>query len=91
MAKKATLDRKMAAEKLGKVIKTFGDAVSEILDDPELREKAKEFSLSVVDAAAKVVNSRVKDNEVRAKFRDVGQAAQNLGKSITEHFDDAVS
>jgi ribosomal-protein-alanine N-acetyltransferase len=89
MAKKAVYDRKKAAEKLGKVMKTFGDTVSEIFEDPELREKAKEFSLSVVDAAAKVVNSRIKDDEVRAKFKDVGKAAQDLGRSITGHFENA--
>ena len=89
MVKKAVYDRKKAAEKLGKVMKTFGDAVSEILEDPELRDKAKEFSLSVVDAAAKVVNSRIKDDEVRTKFKDVGKAAQDLGRSITDHFENA--
>ena len=87
MVKKEKYDRKMAAEKLGKIIKTFGDTLSEILDDPELREKAKDFSLSVVDSAAKVVNSRVKDDEIRAKFKDVGKAAQSLGKSIADHFE----
>ncbi len=86
MARKVKYDRKMAAVKLGKVMKTFGEAVSEILEDPELREKAKEFSQSLVDAAAKVVESRIKDDEVRAKFQDVGKAAQNLGKTITENF-----
>jgi hypothetical protein len=87
MVKKEKYDRKMAAEKLGKIIKTFGDSVSQILDDPDLREKAKEFSLSVVDSAAKVVNSRVKDDEIRAKFKEVGKAAQSLGKSIADHFE----
>jgi ribosomal-protein-alanine N-acetyltransferase len=89
MEKKAVYDRKKAAEKLGKVMKTFGDTISEIFEDPELREKAKEFSLSVVDAAAKVVNSRIKDDDVRAKFKDVGKAAQDLGRSITDHFENA--
>jgi len=87
MVKKEKYDRKMAAEKLGKIIKTFGDSVSQILDDPDLREKAKEVSLSIVDAAAKVVNSRVKDDEIRAKFKEVGKAAQSLGKSIADHFE----
>ena len=86
MAGKVKYDRKMAAENLGKIIKTFGETVSEILEDPALRKKALEFSQSVVDSAAKVVNSRIKDDEVRDKFSDVGKAAQTLGKTLTDHF-----
>ena len=85
MAKKEGFDRKAAAEKLGKVAKTFGDAVSDIFDDPEVREKAKEFSEIVIDSAAKVVNSHIKDDEIRAKFRDAGKAAQSLGKALATH------
>jgi [ribosomal protein S5]-alanine N-acetyltransferase len=87
MPRKEKYDRKIAAEKLGKVIKVFGDTLSEILDDPELRKKAREFSLNIVDSAAKVINSKIKDDEVRAKFKDVGKAAQDLGKSIATNFD----
>jgi hypothetical protein len=87
MPKKEKYDRKVAAEKLGKVIKVFGDTLSEILDDPEFREKAREFSLNVVDSAAKVINSKLKDDEVRAKLKNVGKAAQDLGKSIATNFE----
>ncbi len=86
MVRKEKYDRKTAAAKFGKVMKTFGEAVSEILEDPELRDKAKEFSQSLVDAAAKVVESRIKDDEVRAKFQDVGKAAKNLGQTLTDNF-----
>ena len=86
MASKKKFDTKKASKQLGKVISAFGDTISEILEDPELREKGKEFAQSVVDAAAKVVESRVKDDEVKAKFRDVGTAAQHLGQTLTEHF-----
>jgi len=79
-------DRKMDAEHLGRVMKTFGNTVSEILEDPKLREKAMEFSQSIVDAAAKFTASKVKDEEVRTRFREVGKAAQSLGQSLTEHF-----
>ena len=89
MAQKEKYDRKKAAENLGKVMKTFGETMSEIFNDPELRKKAKEFSQSIVDSAAKVVDSHVKDDEVRAKFRDVGKAAQTLGKTITDNFKNA--
>jgi len=86
MARK--LRKKEAAEMLGKMVKTFGNTLGEIFDDPELRTSAKKFAESVVDAAAKVVQSRVEDDEVRAKFRSVGEAAQTLGKSLEEHFKD---
>ena len=89
MAQKEKYDRKKAAENLGKVMKTFGETMSEIFNDPELRKKAKEFSQSIVDSAAKVVDSHVKDDEVRAKFRDVGKAAQTLGKTIADNFKNA--
>ena len=75
-----------AAEKLGEMLKAFGNTVSEIFDDPDLRKSTKEFAESVVDATAKVVQSKVEDKEVRAKFRSVGKAAETLGKSIEQHF-----
>ncbi len=75
-----------SAETLGKMLKAFGNTLSEIFDDPELKKSAKEFAESVVDAAAKVVQSKVEDKEVRARFRNVGEAAVTLGKSLEEHF-----
>ena len=77
---------KEAAEALSKALKTFGDAVGEVLDDPKVKKSAREFAESVVDAAANVVQGKVEDKEARAKFRGVGEAAQTLGKSLEEHF-----
>lgn len=79
-------DKQIAVEKFGKLIKAFGDTVGEVLDNPELREKAKEFAKTAVDAAAKVADSKIKDADVRARFRTVGKAAQTLGKSLEDHF-----
>jgi hypothetical protein len=86
MPRKEKFDRKKAAEKVEKVMKTFGETVSEIFEDAELRQKAKEFSRSLVDATAKVIESRIEDDEVKAKFEKVGKAAKNLGESLSEHF-----
>ena len=86
MAEKGKVDRKKAAEDFGKIMKTFGETVSQIFNDPQLREKAKEFSQTVMDSAARVIDSRIKDAEVKAKFREVGKAAQTLGKTITDNF-----
>ena len=67
------------------MFKAFGQAVSEIFDDPELREKAKEFTESATKSA-KTFGSRFKDDDVKAKFRDVGKAAEDFSKSITDRF-----
>jgi [ribosomal protein S5]-alanine N-acetyltransferase len=74
------------AEAMGKMIRSFGETVGEIFDDPVVKQNAKEFAESVVDATAKVIQSKVEDKEVRAKFRKVGTAAETLGKNLEEHF-----
>ena len=35
---------KATAERFGEMVKAFGNAISEIFDDPILKEKAKEFT-----------------------------------------------
>jgi len=84
---KEKYDGKKAVESLGKMIKAFGDAMSEVFEDPDLRKKAKEFSQSVMDSAARVVEGKLKDDETKKKFRDAGRAAQSLGKTLVEHFE----
>lgn len=73
-------------EKLGELLKTFGNTVGEVLDDPELKKKAKEFAESVVNSAAKVAQSKIDDKEVRNRLKNVGKAAQTLGKELENHF-----
>lgn len=75
-----------AAETFGEMLRAFGASVSEILNDPEVKEKGREFAESVVDAAAKFAQSKVKTEEIRARFRNVGKAAQTLGTSLDKHF-----
>ncbi len=77
---------KKASAKFAELVRKFGDTVGEILEDPELRKKAKEFSMAVVDAAANVVETKIKDAEVKSKFHNVGKAAKSLGKSLEDHF-----
>ncbi len=79
-------ETKNAAETLGEMLRAFGVSVGEILDNPEVKEKAKEFAESVVDAAAKAGQSNVKTEEMRARFRNIGKAAQTLGNSLDKHF-----
>ena len=84
---KEKYDVKKDAESLGKMVKSFGEAISEIFEDPELRKKAKDFSQSIIDSAAKVVESKVRNEAAKRKFRDAGRAAQSLGKTLVAHFD----
>ena len=86
MPAKQKQDTKETAEKIGKLLKAFGASVSEILETPEVKIKATEFAESVVDAVVKTSQRKVKDEEVRARFRDVGKAAKTLGASIEKHF-----
>lgn len=79
-------EAKKAAETLGEMFRAFADSVGEIFNDPEVKEKAKEFAESVVDAAAKVGQSKVKTEEMRSRFRNVGKAASTLGNSLDKHF-----
>ena len=64
-----------------------GAAESQIFNDPELKEKAKEFGESTAEAS-KTFGSRFKDEEVKDKFRDVGKAAQEFGKRVSARFQD---
>ena len=81
-------DSKKAAEKVGELLKKFGNTVGEILDDPEVKKKAKEFAESVADSAAKAAQRRIDDKEIRTRVRNVGKAAQTLGKDLENNFGD---
>ena len=86
MPAKQKQDSNKTAEKIGELLKAFGASVSEILETPEVKIKATEFAESVVDAVVKTSQRKVKDEEVRARFRDVGKAAKTLGATIEKHF-----
>ncbi len=82
----ARTQRQTAAERFGELFGKFSEAIGEIMEDPELRKKAREFSRTAIDAAARVVESKVRDEEMRSKFRNVGKAAETLSKSLEENF-----
>jgi [ribosomal protein S5]-alanine N-acetyltransferase len=86
MPAKEKIQTKSTTEAFTDLFKTFSDAIGKILDDPEVRGKAREFSDSVIDAAARVMENKVKKEEVRAKIREVGKAAQTFGKSVEQQF-----
>ena len=72
-------------EKFSDIFESFGAALSGIFNDPELKNKAKDFGKSAADSA-KTLAGRFKDEEVKAKFRDVGKAAEEFGKSVADSF-----
>jgi hypothetical protein len=74
-------------ENFTELFKTFGQAVGDIFNDPELQKKAKEFAESISVSADSLVD-RLKEDDVKEKFRDVGKAAENFGKSIADCFKD---
>ncbi|MBL7124215.1 MAG: hypothetical protein ISS14_04930 [Actinobacteria bacterium] len=87
MADEKDSNKDGAIENFAEMIKEFGNAVSEIFKDPELKKKAKEFGESAVDSA-KTFGNRFKDEDVKNKFKDVGKAAQKFGESVSEYFKD---
>ncbi len=72
-------------ESFAELFKTFGQAVGDIFNDPVLKEKAKEFADSASVSANKLVD-RLKEDDVKEKFKDVGKAAEDFGKSIANCF-----
>ena len=87
MGEKADSSKKGPAESLGEMFEALGGAIGEILKDPELKEKAKEFGRSARDSADAFAG-RLHDEEVKARFREVGKAAEQFGKSLGEFFSD---
>ena len=79
--------KKSPSESFADMMKNFGSAMAEIFNDPELKEKAKEFGESV-SASAKTVAGRFKDEEVKGKFKDFGNAAKIFGESVSDYFRD---
>jgi hypothetical protein len=77
--------KKSPGESFADMFKEFGSAMSEIFNDPELKEKAKEFGESTA-ASAKTFAARFKDEDVKNKFRDVGKAAKKFGESMADYF-----
>jgi uncharacterized protein (DUF4415 family) len=79
------MPEKDATEQFSKMIKSFGDAISEIFDDPELKKKAKELG-EAAKGSAKSFASRFEDEDVKQKFREAGKAAEDFGKGVQERF-----
>ena len=77
--------KKTAAGNLGDMFNALGDAMGQIFNDPNLREKARELGKAAKESA-ETLGERFKDEEVKAKFKDVGKAAQAFGKNVADIF-----
>lgn len=80
-------NNKSPVESFGDMVKEFGEAISKIFSDPELKKKAKDFAKSAEDSA-KAFGKRFKDEGVKEKFKDFGKAARNFGSSVSDYFKD---
>jgi len=77
--------KKETIESFAGLFATFGQAVGDIFNDPELKKKAKEFAESASASANSLVD-RLREDDVKEKFRDVGKAAEDFGKNVADCF-----
>jgi hypothetical protein len=85
MSQEENSEKKSSAKSLAEMLEAFGSAVSEIFNDPKLKDKARQFGDGVAQSAETFAD-RFKDEDVKEKFRDVGRAAQDFGKSVSDCF-----
>ncbi|MDD2252332.1 MAG: hypothetical protein WCS74_03095 [Dehalococcoidales bacterium] len=83
-------DPKKLSESFSRIFTSFGEALSEIFNDPELKARAKEFGSSAA-ASASTFASRFKDKEVREKFAQAAFAAKEFGLGLVSEADDLLS
>ena len=85
MSEEKERDKRSPTDQLGEMIRAFGEAISEIFNDPELKGKAKDFGDSAVESA-RTFAERFKDEDVRHKFKQFGKAAEDFGRSVQDYF-----
>jgi ribosomal-protein-alanine N-acetyltransferase len=83
----AKQENKNPVDSFAEMFEAFGIAMGKVFDDPELKEKAREFGKAASDSASTLGN-RFKDEEVQAKFKEMGKAAEEFGKSVVDMFKD---
>jgi len=76
---------KSPVEGFSEMVKQFGETISKIFNDPELKKKSKEFARSA-EKSAKAFGKRFKDEGVKEQFTDFKKAARGFGKSVSEYF-----
>lgn len=83
-------DPKKLSESFNQIFTSFGEALSKIFNDPELKARAKEFGSSAA-ASASTFASRFKDKEVREKFAQAAFAAKEFGLGLVNEADEILS
>lgn len=76
-------EKKTIGESFVNIFESFGDSLSQIFNDPELKTQARLLGRTAARSAGTLAG-RFKDEEVKAKFRSVGTAAQEFGKNISD-------
>ena len=82
--KKEQTDRS-ATDSLEQMFTAFGQAIGEIFNDPDLKAKAKELG-NAASVSMETLGRRFKDEEVRERFRQAGDAAEDFGRSVSDYF-----
>jgi len=85
MSEEEKAHKRQTVDSFAEMFRSFGQAIGEVFDDPELKKKAKEFADSATDSAKTLAN-RLNDEDVKAKFKEVGKAAEEFGKNVADHF-----
>jgi ribosomal-protein-alanine N-acetyltransferase len=76
-------DKKTLGESFVSIFDAFGDTLSQIFNDPELKTQARLLGRSAARSAGTMAG-RFKDEEVKAKFHSIGTAAQEFGQNISD-------
>lgn len=73
------------ADSLRQMFIAFGEAFGEVLNDPELKAKAKDMGDAATYSAVRLAR-RLQDEEVKERFRKAGDAAEVFGRSVADYF-----
>ncbi len=87
MSEEQKSESKRATDTFAGMLRAFGQALEEVFDDPQLKQSAREFADSAVDSA-RTLAGRFGDDDVKAKFREVGRAAEEFGRSVEAYFEE---
>jgi hypothetical protein len=72
-------------ESFSEMFESFGAALGNIFNDPELKAEARNFGKSAA-RSAQAFAGRFKDEDVKAKFHEAGKAAEDFGRSLGNYF-----
>ena len=77
--------KKTAAESFSEMVGEFGNALGEIFKDPKVQERAQAFAQSI-GQAIQAFTDKLKEEEVKQRFRQAGRTAEQFGQKVTKHF-----